>query len=90
MSVIGNLGSIISLLIATLLLKYEPLTSRQLLTQNFIYSLGQIAIPWDKMDEKYLNTPHKWSVRGLPMFILWNEPVCILCDVAMINGDMKT
>ncbi|XP_039684459.1 magnesium-transporting ATPase, P-type 1 isoform X2 [Medicago truncatula] len=84
MSVIANLGSIISLLIATLFLKYEPLTSRQLLTQNFIYSLGQIVIPWDKMDEEYLNTPHKWSVRGLPMFILWNGPVCILCDVATL------
>ncbi|XP_058731545.1 uncharacterized protein LOC131603260 [Vicia villosa] len=84
MSVIANLGSIISLLIATLFLKYEPLTTRQLLTQNFIYSLGQIVIPWDKMDEEYLKTPHKWSERGLPMFILWNGPVCTFCDVATL------
>lgn len=84
MSVIANLGSVISLLIATLFLKYEPLTSGQLLTQNFIYSVGQIAIPWDKMDEEYVKTPHKWSERGLPMFILWNGPVCTLCDVATL------
>ncbi|XP_073225520.1 uncharacterized protein [Cicer arietinum] len=84
MSVIANLGSVISLLIATLFFKYEPLTSRQLLTQNFIYSLGQIVIPWDKIDEEYLKTPHKWSERGLPMFILWNGPVCTLCDVATL------
>ncbi|KAI5384547.1 hypothetical protein KIW84_071523 [Lathyrus oleraceus] len=84
MSVIANLGSIISLLIATLFLKYEPLSSRQLVTQNFIYSVGQIVIPWDKMDEEYLKTPHKWSERGLPVFILWNGPVCTFCDVATL------
>lgn len=84
MSVIANLGSVISLLIASLLLRNEPLTARQLLTQNFIYSVGQIAIPWDKMDEEYVKTPHKFSGKGLPMFILWNAPVCTLCDVATL------
>ncbi|KAL3020796.1 hypothetical protein AAZX31_05G163700 [Glycine max] len=84
MSVIANLGSVISLLIATLLFKYEPLTSRQLLTQNFIYSVGQIALAWDKMDEEYVKTPHKSSERGLSMFMLWNAPVCTLCDVATL------
>ncbi|KAK7359018.1 hypothetical protein VNO77_00962 [Canavalia gladiata] len=84
MSVIANLGSVISLLIATLFLKYEPLTSRQLLIQNFIYSVGQIAIPWDNMDEECVKTPQKWSERSLPMFILWNGPVCTLCDVATL------
>ncbi|KAK2438497.1 plasma membrane ATPase [Trifolium repens] len=84
MSVIANLGSTVSLLIAKLFLKYEPLTSRQLLTQNFMYSLGQIVIPWDKIGEEYLKTPRKWSERGLTMFILWNGPVCTLCDMATL------
>lgn len=84
MCVIANLGSVISLLIATLYLKYEPLTSRQLLTQNFLYSVGQIAIPWDKMEEDYVKIPQKWSEKDLPMFILWNGPVCTLCDVATL------
>lgn len=79
-SVIANLGSIISLLIASLVLGNEPLTSKQLLTQNFLYSVGQIAIPWDKMEEDYVKIPQKWSEKGLPMFILWNGPVCTLCD----------
>lgn len=79
-SVIANLGSIISLLIGSLVLGNEPLTSKQLLTQNFLYSVGQIAIPWDKMEEDYVKIPQKWSEKGLPMFILWNGPVCTLCD----------
>ncbi|CAN6567883.1 unnamed protein product [Malus baccata var. baccata] len=84
MSVIANLGSVLSILIATLVLKYEPLTPKQLLTQNFLYSVGQIAIPWDKMEEEYVKVPQKWSKKGLPMFILWNGPVCTLFDVSTL------
>lgn len=84
MSAIANLGSILSLLLATLVLKYEPLTPRQLLTQNFLYSVGQIAIPWDKMEEDYVKTPKRWSKKGLPMFLLWNGPVCTICDAATL------
>lgn len=84
MSVIANLGSVLSILIATLVLKYEPLTARQLLTQTFLYSVGQIAIPWDKMEEDYLKIPQRWSKKGLPMFILWNGPVCTVFDVTTL------
>ncbi|XP_030527561.1 magnesium-transporting ATPase, P-type 1-like isoform X2 [Rhodamnia argentea] len=84
MSVIANVGSVLSLLIATLFLQFEPLTPRQLLTQNFLYSVGQIAIPWDKMEEDYVKTPQRWSQKGLPTFILWNGPVCTVCDVAAL------
>ncbi|KAE8722365.1 hypothetical protein F3Y22_tig00014064pilonHSYRG00040 [Hibiscus syriacus] len=84
LSVIANLGSVLSLFIATLLLRFEPLTPKQLLVQNFLYSVGQIAIPWDKMEEDYVRIPQKWSTKGLPMFILWNGPVCTLCDVATL------
>lgn len=85
MSVVANVGSVLSLLIATLLLDFEPVTPRQLLTQTFMYSVGQIAIPWDKMEEDYVKTPHKWSKDGLPMFILWNGPVCSLCDLVNLS-----
>ncbi|XP_010266721.1 PREDICTED: uncharacterized protein LOC104604158 [Nelumbo nucifera] len=82
MSAIANVGSVISLLIATVLLPFEPLAPRQLLTQNFLYSVGQIAIPWDKMEEEYVKLPQRWSPKGLPIFMLWNGPVCSVCDAA--------
>ncbi|KAK3002245.1 hypothetical protein RJ639_022409 [Escallonia herrerae] len=84
LSVIANLGSILSLLIATLCLGFEPLTPKQLLTQNFLYNIGQIAIPWDKMEEDYVKTPQTWSLKGLAIFTLWNGPVCSLCDITTI------
>lgn len=84
MSVVANVGSILSLLIATVALGSEPLTPRQLLTQNFLYNVGQIAIPWDNMEEDYVKTPQRWSLKGLATFILWNGPVCSLCDVSAL------
>ncbi|XWS44988.1 hypothetical protein CRYUN_Cryun15aG0096900 [Craigia yunnanensis] len=84
LSVIDNLGSVVTLFIATLFLKFEPLIPKQLLVQNFLYSMGQIAIPRDKMEEDYVKTPQRWSLKGLPMFILWNGSVCTLCDVTAI------
>lgn len=81
MSVIANVGSVLSILIATLFLRFEPLTPRQLITQNFLYNLGQIVIPWDKVEEDYVKTPQTLSMKDLPMFILWNAPVCTLCDL---------
>ncbi|XP_058096954.1 uncharacterized protein LOC131242378 isoform X2 [Magnolia sinica] len=82
MSVVANIGSIISLLVATTCLPFEPLTPMQLLTQNFLYNLGQIAIPWDKMEEEYARNPQHWSHKGLLLFMLWNGPVCSICDIA--------
>ncbi|GAB2283257.1 hypothetical protein Dimus_017779 [Dionaea muscipula] len=84
LSVIANIGGVLSLLIAILFIGFEPLTPRQLLTQNFLYSIGQIAIPWDTMEDEYVRTPQRWSQKHLPMFILWNAPVCSICDIATL------
>ncbi|TXG60134.1 hypothetical protein EZV62_014707 [Acer yangbiense] len=84
MSVVANIGVVLSLLVATIFLGNEPLSPKQLLVQNFLYSVGQIAIPWDKMEEDYVKTPQIWSEKGLPMFILWNSPVCTLCDLSAL------
>ncbi|KAJ4850493.1 hypothetical protein Tsubulata_011955 [Turnera subulata] len=82
MSVVANVGGVLSVLIASMWLDFEPLTPRQLLTQTFIYSVGQITIPWDKLEEDYVRTPQKWSEKDLPAFILWNGPVCTLTDLS--------
>ncbi|KAF6151027.1 hypothetical protein GIB67_016505 [Kingdonia uniflora] len=84
LSMVTNTGTVVSLLIATLVLGFEPLTPRQLLTQNFLYNLSQIAIPWDDIDEEYIESPHKWIPKGLPLFMLWNGPVCSICDISAL------
>ncbi|KAA8546758.1 hypothetical protein F0562_003187 [Nyssa sinensis] len=41
-------------------------------TMKYIKIVGQIAIPWDKMEEDYVKIPQRWSLKGIAMFILWN------------------
>ncbi|KAI5669801.1 hypothetical protein M9H77_19654 [Catharanthus roseus] len=84
MSVISNLGSILGTLLATYFFQEESLTPRQLVIQNFLYNLGQITIPWDKMEDNYVKVPQRWSLRGLAMFTLWNAPVITLCDFSTL------
>nr|XP_027076103.1 uncharacterized protein LOC113699951 [Coffea arabica] len=83
-SVIANLGSIVSILIATIFFGFEPLTPKQLLVQSFLYSLGQIVIPWDNIEDDYVKIPQRWSLGGLTMFTLWNGPVCSICDLVAL------
>ncbi|KAG6529847.1 magnesium-transporting ATPase, P-type 1-like [Zingiber officinale] len=84
LSLIANIGSVVSFFIATMLLQFEPLTPRQLLTQNFLYTLGQIAIPWDKVDDGYAMVPQGFSAKELPVFIMWNGPVCSMFDITTL------
>lgn len=84
MSVVANIGGVLSLLIAIIFLGFEPLLPKQLLIQNFLYNLGQISIPWDKVEEEYVKKPQRWNRNDLPIFILWNSPVSSVCDVATL------
>lgn len=39
--------------------------SVQLLLQNLLYDISQIAIPWDSVDPEYLKTPKSWKTWGM-------------------------
>jgi Mg2+-importing ATPase len=53
----SNFGNFFSVLIGSAWLPYVPMTGLQILIQNLLYDISQIAIPWDRMDEEYLLTP---------------------------------
>ncbi|GLJ39413.1 hypothetical protein SUGI_0804980 [Cryptomeria japonica] len=62
MAVAANLGTVVSVIVATACLPFDPLTPMQLLTQNLLYDISQIFIPWDKMDPEYVKIPHQWEL----------------------------
>ena len=53
----SNFGIVFSILISSCWLPFEPMTALQILTQNLLYDNSQIAIPWDRLDPKYLTVP---------------------------------
>ena len=69
MALSGNFGNVFSVLIASLFLPFLPILPLQILIQNLIYDFTQIAIPWDNVDEEFLQKPHKWKSTSLSSFM---------------------
>lgn len=77
----SNFGNVFSILAASAWLPFEPMTSLQILIQNLLYDISQIAIPWDRLDEEYLATPHAWDVKDLLRFIVILGPTSSTIDI---------
>ena len=60
-----NFGEVSSVIIASVLLPFLPITPIQLLVQSLLYDLGQLTLPFDNVDDNYLQSPRKWDVKGL-------------------------
>ena len=77
----SNFGNILSILLASIFLPFLPMSAMQLLILELIYSLSCLSIPFDTMNEHYLQVPRKWSTKKLPKFMLYFGPVSSIFDV---------
>ncbi|POR35461.1 Magnesium-transporting ATPase, P-type 1 [Tolypocladium paradoxum] len=53
----------------------------QILAQNLLYDISQIAIPWDRVDPEYLQTPKRWNSLDLLRFVLVLGPTSSVIDI---------
>lgn len=81
----SNFGNVFSILIASSWLPFDPMTSLQILIQNLLYDISQIAIPWDRMDPEYLALPQRWNVWDLLRFILVLGPTSSTIDMCTFS-----
>ncbi|KAJ8102743.1 hypothetical protein POJ06DRAFT_54868 [Lipomyces tetrasporus] len=81
MAASSNFGNVFSVLIASAWLPFQPMTGNQILTQNLLYDISQIAIPWDNVDDEYLLHPHQWSADSIFKFMLYLGPLSSIFDV---------
>lgn len=70
MAASSNFGNALSILLASAILPFLPMLSLQLLVQNLLYDVSQLALPWDHLDEEFLALPRRWEARGLARFML--------------------
>ncbi|MFB6454192.1 magnesium-translocating P-type ATPase [Chitinophaga sp. Hz27] len=82
MTASSNFGNMFSMLGASAFLPFLPMLPVQLLVQNLLYDISQVSIPWDKMDEDFLQTPRKWDAAGIQRFMLWIGPISSIFDYA--------
>ena len=85
MAVCFNFGEVLSVLIASILLPFFPITPIQLLVQSLIYDLGQLSIPYDNVDKEYLEKPRKWNMKSLKRFMLWMGPASSVFDLMVFS-----
>src|SRR6201991_4920681 len=77
----SNFGNVFSVLVASAFLPFLPMLPLQILVQNLLYDLSQLAIPFDRMDEEYLRQPRKWDAGDIGRFMVWIGPVSSVFDV---------
>ncbi|HWU85377.1 MAG TPA: magnesium-translocating P-type ATPase, partial [Rhodocyclaceae bacterium] len=82
MTASSNFGNVFSVLIASAFLPFLPMLPLQLLVQNLLYDISQIAIPFDRVDEELLANPQHWNPDELSRFMLCFGPLSLIFDVA--------
>lgn len=76
----SNLGNMISMTGASLFLPFLPMLPIQVLFNNFLYDLSQVAIPTDAVDEDYTEKPRPWNIRGIRKFMMIIGPISSIFD----------
>lgn len=77
----SNFGNIVSIVIASVLLPFFPMTAVQLLLLNLLYDLLCLALPWDHVDPEACTRPLEWSGRTLGRFMRFFGPLSSIFDL---------
>jgi Mg2+-importing ATPase len=80
MAASSNFGNMFSVLGASIFLPFLPMRPLQLLVQNLLYDISQLGIPFDGVDEEYLEKPRKWEVSDVGRFMLHIGPISSIFD----------
>lgn len=80
MSTSSNFGNMFSAAAASAFLPFLPLLPSQILLNNLIYDLTQIAIPSDRVDRDQLARPAHWNLREIRRFMLTFGPISSMFD----------
>lgn len=85
MAVSFNFGEVLSVLIASILLPFMPITPIQLLVQSLLYDFGQLSLPLDYVDKEYLEKPRRWNLTSIKNFMLFMGPTSSIFDLLVFS-----
>ena len=81
MTASSNFGNVFSVLVASAFLPFLPMLPIHLLTQNLLYDISQIAIPFDNVDEELVKQPQRWNAGDIGRFMIFFGPVSSVFDL---------
>jgi len=76
----SNFGNMFSVLGASVILPFLPMTAIQVLTNNLLYDFSQTTIPTDNVDSEYLAVPRRWDIGNIAKFVLFIGPISSIFD----------
>ncbi|MBI2743517.1 MAG: magnesium-translocating P-type ATPase [Chlamydiales bacterium] len=79
----SNFGNVFSIVGASLIFPFFPMLPVQLLLQNLLYDISQVAIPFDNVDREFLLKPSNWNTKGIAQFMIFIGPISSIFDYAI-------
>jgi Mg2+-importing ATPase len=76
----SNFGNMLSMTGGSLFLPFLPMLPIQILLNNFLYDVSQIAIPTDRVDKEYILKPRPWNVKYIRNFMMIIGPISSIYD----------
>jgi Mg2+-importing ATPase len=76
----SNFGNMFSMAGAALFLPFLPMLPIQILLNNLLYDVSEIAIPFDGVDPEAIASPVKWDIAFIERFMLIFGPVSSVFD----------
>jgi len=77
----ANLGNMISMALASMVLPFLPLLAKQILINNFLSDLPMLAVSTDRVDPHVLQRPGQWDFRRLMRSMMAFGAVSSLFDL---------
>ena len=81
---VTNFGSVITMVVASIILPFLPLLPLQLLILDLLYSISCLVIPFDSVSRSYVKKPQQWSIRKWPKFMFSFGPIPAIVDFIMM------
>jgi Mg2+-importing ATPase len=82
MATSSNFGNMLSMAVASPFLPFLPMLPVQILLNNFLYDLAQVAIPSDRVDHTWQRAPRRWNVAFIRRYMLTIGPISSVFDLA--------
>ena len=82
MATSSNFGNMLSMAAASLVLPFLPMLPVQILLNNLLYDVSEIAIPFDEVDASELARPHDWDPGFIRRFTVVFGALSSVFDLA--------
>jgi Mg2+-importing ATPase len=80
MATSSNFGNMFSAAAASLFLGFLPMLPSQILLNNLLYDIGQLAIPTDRVDAEVVARPAAWDIAFVRRFMSIFGPISSIFD----------